>query len=212
MAVETRRRIRRCAELDDAYIWQALRRIVSETGWSVIPRAWVSALGDERLMSLAAGRGRGGAPFLRASPCAISRAFCPPPRAAMSSEHEDAAAVLFISDAVTFASLPLALACRVFLALPLEDRGRASCVCRAWRDALAEPALWTRLDMAGVGGGWLRICSVLNGAAARAPFQLRQLNVSQQHVAWPVLLLVLTANAGSLRELHMQVLRRPSTP
>jgi len=65
----------------------------------------------------------------------------------MSNKHEGAAALRISRDAATFASLPLPLAQRIFLALPADARGRASCVCRAWRDALAEPALWTRLDM-----------------------------------------------------------------
>ena len=122
----------------------------------------------------------------------------------MSSTHVDAAAELIISDPVTFASLPLLLACCVFLALPVKARGRASCVCRAWRDALAEPALWTRLDLA---GGRLAqgqsLGAVLRGASGRAHGLLSQLDVSPRGVALNDLLPVLTANAGSLRELHL---------
>jgi hypothetical protein len=65
----------------------------------------------------------------------------------MSDSDVDAVADRISPDAATFASLSLPLACRIFLALPADARGRASCVCRAWRDALAEPSLWTRLDM-----------------------------------------------------------------
>ena len=68
-------------------------------------------------------------------------------RAAMSSTLEDALAQLIVSDPVTFASLPLPLARLIFLALPADARGRASCVCRAWRDVLTEPSLWTCLEM-----------------------------------------------------------------
>jgi hypothetical protein len=41
--------------------------------------------------------------------------------------------------------LPLALAQRIFVSLPVDSRARACCVCRAWRDSLADPALWTHL-------------------------------------------------------------------
>ena len=113
-------------------------------------------------------------------------------------------------DAVTFASLPLPLACRVFLALPPDARGRASCVCRAWRNALADPALWTRLDMSfRVAPDWEteddrnRFFAALHGAAGRALGQLAELNLSQHGVPREALLQVLTAYASSLRELHL---------
>jgi hypothetical protein len=109
--------------------------------------------------------------------------------------------------AATFSSLPLPLAQRVFLALPPDARGRASCVCRAWRDALADPSLWTRLDMTLVRSEFhaeqLRYAAVLCGAAGRARRQLRELDLSQRYVSEIDLLPVLTANAGSLRELHL---------
>jgi hypothetical protein len=108
-----------------------------------------------------------------------------------------------LADAATFESLPLLLAQRIFLALPADDRGRASCVCCAWRDALAEPSLWTRLDMSYVRGGYERHASVFRGAAGRAHGQLRYLKLVQQYVPWDALLSVLTANAGNLRELHL---------
>ena len=129
----------------------------------------------------------------------------------MSSTHADAVAELITADAVTFASLPLPLAQRIFLALPPDDRGRASCVCRAWRDALAAASLWTCLDMSAVSrADWTssappRFLDVLRGAAGRARCQLRQLDLSQSCVVdVDKLLPVLTANAGSLRELHLQ--------
>jgi hypothetical protein len=69
----------------------------------------------------------------------------------------DAIAEHISADPATFASLPLLLASLVFLALPPDARGRAACVCRAWRDALAEPSLWTRLDTSDVHGGLQRL-------------------------------------------------------
>ena len=119
------------------------------------------------------------------------------------SARLDAAAHHISSDPATFASLPLALAQRVFLALPVDARGRACCVCRAWRDALADPPLWSRLEMSGVRVGWRRLVTVLHGAADRARGQLCYLELSQEHVALDRLLPVLTANASSLRELHL---------
>jgi hypothetical protein len=121
----------------------------------------------------------------------------------MSSTHADAVAELISPDAATFASLPLSLSHLIFLALPADARGRASCVCRAWRDALAQPSLWTRLDMSIVRVKRQRFATVLHGAAGRARGELRQLELSQQEVVWDVLLRLLTANAGSLCELHL---------
>ena len=128
----------------------------------------------------------------------------------MSDAHASALAGLIISDAVTFASLPLPLACLVFVALPPDTRGRACCVCRAWRDALADPSLWTRLDMTGV--KWQRFKAVLHGATGRARGQLRMLDVSHQYGSLDDVQSVLTANAGSLRELHVHTIRADSNP
>jgi hypothetical protein len=110
---------------------------------------------------------------------------------------------LVIPDAATFASLPLALACHVFLALPADARGRASCVCRAWRDVLAEPSLWTRLVLSVKGVEWQRLLRVLHGAAGRARGQLHLLVLAHSDVALNDLLPVLTAYGGSLRVLHL---------
>jgi hypothetical protein len=54
--------------------------------------------------------------------------------------------------ATALAPLPLGLAQRIFVSLPADSRARACCVCPAWRDALAEPALWTRLDLSDESG------------------------------------------------------------
>jgi hypothetical protein len=121
----------------------------------------------------------------------------------MSELHVDAAADEISPDAATFASLPPPLAQRILLALPPDARGRACCVCPAWRDALADPLLWTRLDMSGVRTERERVEAVLRAAAGRAHGQLRHIDLSQHDVARDVLLPVLTANAGSLRELHL---------
>ena len=127
----------------------------------------------------------------------------------MSDALEDAVESLLIADEATFASLPLLLAHCIFLALPVDARGRACCVCRAWRDALADPSLWTRLDVNtrrsvdDLDCECPRFVSVLRGAAGRARGELCLLYLSQQHFTLDVLLPVLTANAGSLRELRL---------
>jgi hypothetical protein len=126
------------------------------------------------------------------------------------SSRQAAVANRISRDPATFASLPLPLAQRIFLALPVIARGRASCVCRAWRDTLAEPSLWTRLDMSVVPAEGLRLEAVLRGAARRVRGQLRQLNLSQKLVTSEVLLPVLTGNAGSLRELHLHMVSADS--
>ena len=119
-----------------------------------------------------------------------------------------AAAGHISADPAPFASLPLPLACRIFLALPPDARGRACCVCRAWRDALAEPALWTHLDMSAVFRPECKhFFAVLRGAARRARAQLCELDVSRQTFSIATLQPVLTAYAGSLRELHLYAVR-----
>ena len=67
----------------------------------------------------------------------------------------------------------------------------------------AEPSLWTRLDLSGVRVELQRLAAVVQGAARRARGQLLHLDVSQLDVELDVLLPVLTANASSLRELHL---------
>jgi hypothetical protein len=110
-------------------------------------------------------------------------------------------------DAATLTSLPLLLAQRIFLALPPDARGRACCVCRAWRDTLADPSLWTRLDLSAVREFAVverpRFVFLLRGAARRARGQLCLLDLSQHYLELHWFLPVLTANAGSLRELRL---------
>ena len=59
---------------------------------------------------------------------------------ALPTATEDAAVT-------TFASLPPVLARRIFALVPVDSRLRCAEVSPAWRDALAERALWTRLDL-----------------------------------------------------------------
>ena len=66
-------------------------------------------------------------------------------------------------------SLPHELALRVCGALPCDTRLRSREVCRAWRDALAEPRLWTEVDLTPASGVTARLTpALLLAAAARA--------------------------------------------
>ena len=112
---------------------------------------------------------------------------------------------LMLTTALT--SLPPLLARRIFSAVPADARGRACCVCRAWRGALADPWFWTRVDLTPEGGVAGRRAddrekAVLLAAVGRARGQLEALTVS--HISdLPTLLEVLRANALSLRELSV---------
>jgi hypothetical protein len=122
----------------------------------------------------------------------------------MSDVHVDAVAMRISPDAATFASLPLSLAHRIFLALPVDARLCASYVYRAWRDTLAEPSLWTRLSMSGMHVERRRFFDrMLRSLARRERDQICQLDLSQEDFKESVPLPLLTANAGSLRELHL---------
>jgi hypothetical protein len=78
-------------------------------------------------------------------------------------------------------------------------------VCRGWRAALSERALWTRLDVSRTSGVTTRVAdALLRGAAARAGGELQRLDVSgRPAVSRKALLAVATANAATLRELRV---------
>ena len=106
----------------------------------------------------------------------------------------------------SFESLPQPLALRILALLPADSRLLAAAVCRVWRAALADPALWTRLDLTAESGlakpYFVWSDALLCAAAARAGGQLAALRVSAQRFqAHDSLPAVLTANAATLREL-----------
>jgi hypothetical protein len=115
------------------------------------------------------------------------------------------AAQLPASAQYTIASLPPFLLCRVLSFVPTESRLRCLEVCRAWRDALAPAVMWTRLDLSGIipGAMALKVEGLLRCAAGRSGNMLSSLCMDL--TSWlteEVLLEVLAANAGTLRELH----------
>jgi hypothetical protein len=111
------------------------------------------------------------------------------------------------SNLATPLPLPLSLLHRIFLALPADSRGRASCVARGWRDLLADPALWMLLDLSRESGISPRVAlrgeALFRGAAGRAHGQLRELDTTAYPFTLATLLEVVTANAGSLRVLRV---------
>jgi len=107
----------------------------------------------------------------------------------------------------------------IWLALPVQDRARCACVCRAWRSALADPALWACLRPL-YSPFWRRLKAdhdalpealrdfnaVLRAAAAKAAGRLEVLDFSDLcecgcRPAHSLLLELVTANSGTLRDL-----------
>ena len=101
-----------------------------------------------------------------------------------------------------FASLPHSVALQIFALLPADQRARAAVICRAWRAIVAEPCLWTRLDLSPASGVKRPVTdAVLRGAAALARGALEVLDLGDCDTSPEAELEVIVANAGSLREL-----------
>ena len=100
----------------------------------------------------------------------------------------------------TFASLPHAVALTIFGRVPADQRARVALVCRAWRDALADPAAWAVLDLSLRSGITVAVTdATLRGAAARANGRLRELVLDGCDAVTPAARLqVVTANASTL--------------
>ncbi len=102
-----------------------------------------------------------------------------------------------------FPPLPLELALRIFALLPVDVRLFCCEVCRAWRAALEERSLWTRLDLSEQAGLTHSVsAALLLAAAARARGQLQSLDVHMDGCSTNTLVEVVAANAGTLRELR----------
>jgi hypothetical protein len=104
----------------------------------------------------------------------------------------------------TLCALPLALLQNVLARLPVDARARACKVRRAWKVALAERSLWTRLDLSAASGVAVAVTdTVLRGAAARAGGQLEALDLNGcDNVTYAEVLAVVTACGPTLRELR----------
>jgi len=122
-----------------------------------------------------------------------------PPRRRARGAPQDPAAAL----PCRILELPLPVLHAVLSLLPVDARLRCAEVCRAWRAALADRALWTALDFSGCA---VLTDALLTAAAARAGGQLRSLtlreNCENDELWRRALLPVVMANANTLRELR----------
>jgi hypothetical protein len=77
------------------------------------------------------------------------------------------------SAVVPFDALPEPVLRVIMLALPVDARARAACVCRGWRAFLADVSLWQLLDLTPAGGvAAERVTeNLVRGAVARAAGQ-----------------------------------------
>ena len=118
-------------------------------------------------------------------------------RGALLPRH-DSAAGGSLDARLTFGSLPHTVVLAIFDFVPADQRARAALVCRAWRDALADPAAWTVLDLSTVewSGVTLQVTdATLRAAAARANGRLCELYLDNRDALTPAVLLdVVTAN------------------
>jgi hypothetical protein len=122
-------------------------------------------------------------------------------RAALAPRPKVASAVARLSP--EFSSLPHAVAQLVFKKIPADSRARAALVCRTWRDAIAEPAVWTQIDLSRERGITVEVTdAVLRGATARARGQLTVLVLGARRFSIDALVEVLTAQQGTLRKLY----------
>ncbi len=120
-----------------------------------------------------------------------------------------------VDNELGFHSLPLSLALLILRVLPADQRARVALVARAWRDAAAQPSLWTELDLSLASGVTARINDdALRALAARAPGQLTMLNLNGcADVTYQAVLAVVRHNAASLREVrHVGAANAPRAP
>ena len=127
----------------------------------------------------------------------------------MSSRHSARSAAAVAQPAAALSPLPLPLVHRIFLALRVDERARAACVCRAWRDAIAEPELWAELDLGDAPSGLVVSDAALRAFATRAQGHLRLLRVGYIRKEPHALLALVAANGQSLRELQVGESRGP---
>ena len=101
-------------------------------------------------------------------------------------------------------ALPHALATRIWGALPCDVRLRCREVCPAWRNALAEPRLWSKVGLTATSGVVARLTpALLRAAAARAGGQLERLSVTYDRELQAALLAVVLGSP-CMRLLHIQ--------
>jgi hypothetical protein len=121
----------------------------------------------------------------------------------MADELIDEAAAAPLASFVSV--LPHALSLNIFARLPVDTRARCMAVCPAWGVTLADPSLWTRVDLSASSGVTCTVNdAALYGASGLARGGLTALDISgRAHFSDETLLDVFTANAGALRELSV---------
>jgi len=107
------------------------------------------------------------------------------------------------SAVVRFDALPEPVLRVILLALPVDARARAACVCRSWRAFLADPTLWQVLDLTEAGGvEAARVTeNLVRGAVQRAAGRLRTVNFTYLHHPLEVRqLLEIASNGAELQQ------------
>ena len=112
------------------------------------------------------------------------------------------------SAVVCFDALPEPVLRILFLALPVDARARAACVCRSWRAFLADYSLWQVLDLTPAGGVVAERVTenLVRGAVARAARHLRVFSLDDD-AACPVdvgtlLVAVFESDGAELQEVN----------
>jgi hypothetical protein len=101
-------------------------------------------------------------------------------------------------------ALPPSLLRDIFLRLPADQRARCAVVSVGWRAAVADPALWRRLDLSAASGVTCRVdAAAVRAATARARGGLESLDITGPDEISDALLEVAAGNAASLRELRL---------
>ena len=91
-------------------------------------------------------------------------------------------------DFAPFDALPEPVLRLILLALPVDARARAACVCRAWLALLSDPSLWHVLDLTPAGGvADERLTDTLvTGAVERCAGQMRVLSLNSTPAPIPL--------------------------
>ena len=104
------------------------------------------------------------------------------------------------SAVMRFDALPEPVMRVLFLALPVDERARAACVCRSWRAFLADVSLWQVLDLTPAGGvAAERVTeNLVRCAVRRAAGQLRELSTRALSIA--LLVAVFRSDGAELQQ------------
>lgn len=107
---------------------------------------------------------------------------------------------------ITLDELPPSVLREILRRLPVDQRARVACVCRRWRDVLADPTMWTVLDLTAPGimhAERVTHARLLAAAAmARGRLEVLVFDHIRGAFMFHVLLAIATANTASLREVR----------